>query len=46
MRTLVLLVLVASARLARAQGMPDLTVYVPTLMENAHEELKSIGAND
>jgi hypothetical protein len=46
MRTLVLLVLAASARLSLAQGMPDLTVYVPTLAENAHEELKSIGAND
>jgi hypothetical protein len=46
MRALVLLVLAVSARLVPAQGMPDLTVYVPTLMENAREELKSIGAND
>ena len=46
MRALVLLALAVSARLVLAQGMPDLAVYAPTLMENAHEELKSIGAND
>jgi hypothetical protein len=46
MRALVLLVLAASARLALAQGMPDLTVYAPTLAENVKEELKSIGPND
>jgi hypothetical protein len=46
MRALVLLVLAVSVRLASAQGMPDLMVYVPALMENEHEELKSIGPDD
>src|SRR5690348_2153791 len=46
MRALVLLVLAVSARLASAQGMPYLMVYVPALMENEHEALKSIGPDD
>ena len=46
MRTLVLLLVAASARFGLAQGMPDLTPYVPALQQNVHEELKAIAAND
>jgi hypothetical protein len=43
MRLLAFLVL---AGLARAQGLPDLTVYAPVLAENAREELKTIAPGD
>jgi hypothetical protein len=45
MRRLALMVM-ALAGVARAQGMPDLVVYTPALAENAHEELKTIAADD
>lgn len=38
--------LVALATLARAQGAADLVLHVPTLAENAREELKAIAADD
>src|SRR5688572_23488717 len=43
MRALVFLLL---AGVARAQGLPDLTVYAPVLAENAREELKTIAPDD
>jgi hypothetical protein len=45
MRRLAFLLL-ALASIVRAQGMPDLVLYTPALAENAHEELKAIGADD
>jgi hypothetical protein len=44
MRTILLLLVLAAT--ARSQPMPDLVVHVPTLAQNAHEDLQAIQADD
>jgi hypothetical protein len=45
-RALILVVLLGCPAAVVAQDLPDLVVHVPTLAENAHEELKTIGTDD